>query len=96
MKGRPDVISRLSWGLVFQVHPLTDEQKDAALRKLAEESRIDLPDDARQWMLEHLPRDMGTLSEALFEVERFAARSFKKDHPYSAASVFSSKEHRCA
>lgn len=47
MKGRPDVISRLSWGLVFQVHPLTDEQKDAALRKLAEESRIDLPDDAR-------------------------------------------------
>ena len=40
MKGRPDVISRLSWGLVFQVHPLTDEQKDAALRKLAEESRI--------------------------------------------------------
>ena len=45
MKGRPDVISRLSWGLVFQVHPLTDEQKDAALRKLAEESRIDLPDD---------------------------------------------------
>ena len=31
MKGRPDVISRLSWGLVFQVHPLTDEQKDAAV-----------------------------------------------------------------
>lgn len=78
MKGRPDVISRLSWGLVFQVHPLTDEQKDAALRKLAEESRIDLPDDARQWMLEHLPRDMGTLSEALFEVERFALGASKK------------------
>ena len=58
MKGRPDVISRLSWGLVFQVHPLTD--------------------DARQWMLEHLPRDMGTLSEALFEVERFALGASKK------------------
>lgn len=33
MKGRP-TISRLSWGLVLQVHPLTDVQKDAALRKL--------------------------------------------------------------
>ena len=93
MKGRPDVISRLSWGLVFQVHPLTDEQKDAALRKLAEESRIDLPDDV----------DAGTPSPRYGNAFRSAlrsgalcARSFKKDHPYSAASVFSSKEHRCA
>ena len=43
MKGRPDVISRLSWGLVFQVHPLTDEQKDAALRKLAERAGLICP-----------------------------------------------------
>lgn len=96
MKGRPDVISRLSWGLVFQVHPLTDEQKDAALRKLAEESRIDLPDDARQWMLEHLPRDMGTLSEALFEVERFALGASKRSPVLCCVSVFLQGTPLCA
>lgn len=78
MKGRPDVISRLSWGLVFQVRALTDEQKDAALEKLAREIRVELPADAREWLIEHLPRDMGTLTEALFEAERFAVKSSRK------------------
>ncbi|MCI5850449.1 MAG: DnaA/Hda family protein [Sutterellaceae bacterium] len=92
MKGRPDVISRLSWGLVFQVRPLTDEQKDVALKKLAADSSIELPDDARQWMLEHLPRDMGTLSEALFEVERFALGASRKITRQLLRECFSSGE----
>ena len=78
MRGRPDVISRLSWGLVFQVRALSDEQKDQALAKLASDSRIDLPEDARRWMLEHLPRDMGTLADGVFEVERTALQSSRK------------------
>ena len=78
MKGRPDVLSRLSWGLVFQVRPLTDEQKDRALAKIARDSRIELPDDARQWLLLHLPRDMGTLTEAVFEVERYALKTSRR------------------
>ncbi len=78
MQGRPDVISRLSWGLVFHVRSLSDEQMDRALAKLAAESRIDLPEDARHWMLEHLPRDMGTLADSVFEVERFALQTSHK------------------
>lgn len=69
---RPDVVTRLGWGLVYQVHPLTDAEKAEALARHAAARGFDLPQDVADYLLTHVTRDMGTLLAALDELDRFA------------------------
>ncbi len=60
-----DLRSRLSWGLFFQVKPLTDTQKVMAIRLHAEDRGLEFPDEVGEFLLRHFPRDMSVLFDLL-------------------------------
>jgi DnaA family protein len=69
---REDLRTRLAWGLVYQLQPLSDAEKAAALAAQAATRGVVLSDDVLPFMLRHLPRDMRTLSHALEALDAFA------------------------
>lgn len=69
---RDDVRSRLAWGLVYQVYPLSDVEKAQALVAHAGSRGIVLSPEVRAWMLAHLPRDMRTLVAVLDALDAYA------------------------
>jgi len=62
---RDDLATRLAWGLVYQLHPLTDEEKAQALKNHAKERGMKLPDDVVDYCLRYLRRDLPTLMAVL-------------------------------
>ncbi|MFP4639743.1 MAG: DnaA regulatory inactivator Hda [Guyparkeria sp.] len=66
----PDLASRLTWGAVLPVHLPTDAEKIELLRARAQERGLELPHGTAQWMLAHLPRDVGTLLEVMERLDR--------------------------
>jgi DnaA family protein len=58
---RPDLVTRLGWGLVYQVHALADEEKIAALKRHAAARAFDLPDGVAEYLLRHYRRDLPSL-----------------------------------
>ncbi|MFO7582650.1 DnaA regulatory inactivator Hda [Guyparkeria sp.] len=66
----PDLASRLRWGAVLPVHLPTDAEKIELLRGWAQERGLELPHVTAQWMLAHLPRDVGTLLEVMERLDR--------------------------
>lgn len=88
---REDVRTRLGWGLVFEVHALNDEEKDAALERHAHERGFDLPPDLRRHLLTRFSRDMPSLMRLVEALDRYAlerqrpltlplVRDFERDH----------------
>jgi DnaA family protein len=69
---REDLRTRLGWGLVFQLAPLSDESKATALKHAARERGIDLADDVPAYLLTHFRRDMRSLMTLLDELDRFS------------------------
>lgn len=67
-----DLRSRLAHGLVFQLPPLDDAGKAAALQQRARVRGIELPDEVIAYLLKRCPRDMNSLFELL---ERLDQRS---------------------
>ncbi len=61
----PDLTSRLAWGPVFQLAPLTDEEKIIALKQRASRRGFELPDDTAQFLLKRQQRDMHSLCSTL-------------------------------
>ena len=61
----PDLNSRLTWGEIYQLNSLTDEQKMSVLQHNAYQRGIQLPDETANFLLTRLARDMHTLFEAL-------------------------------
>jgi DnaA-homolog protein len=61
----PDLASRLAWGPVFQLAPLTDEEKIIALKQRASRRGFELPDDTVHFLLKRQQRDMHTLCATL-------------------------------
>lgn len=69
---RDDVRTRLAWGLVYQLHGLTDAEKSDALRARASALGFDLPQEVLDYLLTHMPRDMRTLIAVLEALDAFA------------------------
>lgn len=63
--GLPDLVSRLGWGLIFHVRPLSDEQMIDALQLRARQRGLDLPADVARYLLRHYRRDMTSLASLL-------------------------------
>ncbi len=57
----PDLATRLRWGLVYQLRPLTDSDKTAALQSRARQLGFDLSGDQADYLLRHAPRDVSSL-----------------------------------
>ena len=67
---REDLRSRLAWGLAFQLQPLSDEEKAAALRAHARARAIALPEEVIAYLLAHAQRDMASLIAILDALDR--------------------------
>jgi DnaA-homolog protein len=67
---REDLRSRLGWGLVYQVKPLTDDEKARHLRAEAERRGLRLSAEVIQFLLNRLPRDLPSLNAALELLDR--------------------------
>lgn len=61
MRLRDDLATRLAWGLTYQVHALTDEEKALALMTHADARGMRLPTDVIEYCLRYLRRDLPTL-----------------------------------
>lgn len=61
----PDLVSRLSWGIVYQLHPLTDKEKLTILTERANHRGITMSEDVGNYILTHCPRHMRALFTAL-------------------------------
>lgn len=69
---REDLRSRLAWGLAFQLHPLSDAEKAAALRAHARARALDLGEDVIAYLLKHARRDMASLIGILDALDRYS------------------------
>jgi DnaA regulatory inactivator Hda len=69
---REDLRTRLGWGLVFHLAPLSDEGKAAVLKQAARERGIALADDVPAYLLTHFRRDMPSLMTLLDALDRFS------------------------
>ncbi len=67
---RDDLRSRLGWGLVHELLPLTDDDKPAALSAYARRRGFAIPDEVIRYLLAHGRRDMPTLIGALAALDR--------------------------
>ena len=72
LKLRPDLMTRLAWGLVFQVHTLTDEEKISALQAHAKARGFNLGHEVGHYLLTHWRRDMLSLFAALEALDKYS------------------------
>lgn len=69
---REDLRTRLGWGLVYQLHGLSDEEKIDALSKSAEARGLALSAGVLPYLLTHFRRDMQSLSTMLDALDRYS------------------------
>ena len=67
---REDLRTRLAWGLVYQLKPLSDAQKALHLRSEAGRRGLALPDEVVWYLLNHVPRDLPSLHAILDRIDR--------------------------
>ncbi|MCK6389665.1 MAG: DnaA regulatory inactivator Hda [Azonexus sp.] len=68
---REDLRTRLGYGLIYRLHPLTDHEKAAALATQARERALKLPPESIDYLLRHAPRDMRSLSAFIVALDRY-------------------------
>ncbi|UJP06529.1 MAG: DnaA regulatory inactivator Hda [Nitrosomonas sp.] len=69
---RQDLVTRLGWGLVYQIHELTETEKMQAMRTYADECGYDLPPEICLYLLRHGQRDLPSLMMLLDALDRYA------------------------
>lgn len=79
---REDVRNRLAWGLVFELKPLSDEEKPMALVDYARARGFRIPTEVIDYLLKHGRRDMGTLLRQLATLDH---QSLVQKRPVSLA-----------
>jgi DnaA family protein len=65
----PDLKSRLNWGVIYQLHRLTDEQKITVLQQSAEHRGLVLSKPVGQFLLNHCSREMTELYATLEKLD---------------------------
>jgi DnaA family protein len=69
---REDLRTRLGWGLIYQVHGLTDEEKIAALTQAAQVRGLNLSPGVLPYLITHFRRDMRSLSAMLDALDQYS------------------------
>ena len=69
---RADLQTRLTWGLVYNITRLTDEEKIAALHHHAQQRGFELKTDVANYLLRHGNRDMPGLIAILDALDRYS------------------------
>ncbi|MFD2166918.1 DnaA regulatory inactivator Hda [Thalassotalea euphylliae] len=74
----PDLKSRLSWGLIEQIKPLSDEEKVAAVKRRAAQRGLTVQDEAIRYLLNHYSREMAKLIDYLDTLDKLSIREQRK------------------
>lgn len=74
----PDLASRMSWGMVYQLHELDDEEKVAALKQRAESMNMPIPDDVLQYIYNRHSRNLQSLLEVLERLDQLSLAEKKR------------------
>jgi DnaA family protein len=69
---REDLRTRMGWGLIYQIHGLSDDQKIAALTHAAEARGLTLSASVLPYLLAHFKRDMRSLSTMLDALDQYS------------------------
>lgn len=69
---RDDLATRLAWGLVYQLHPLNDDEKANALKQHAQARGMKLPDEVADYCLRYLRRDLPSLMAILDALDEWS------------------------
>lgn len=71
---RDDLRTRLAWGMVYQVHALSDAEKAQALEQHAQVRGFVLPHEVTQYLLRHGRRDLPALLALLDALDAHSLR----------------------
>jgi DnaA-homolog protein len=69
---REDLATRLAWGLVYEVHALSDDEKAEAMSARAGALGFSLPADALAYVLRHGRRDLPSLLATVDLLDRYS------------------------
>lgn len=72
---REDLRTRLGWGHVFGLLPLSEAEQRAVLRQVADARGVFLGDEVMDFMLTRFSRDMGSLMELLELLDAYALQT---------------------
>ncbi|SIS75948.1 DnaA regulatory inactivator Hda [Neptunomonas antarctica] len=74
----PDLVSRLSWGAVFNVTALNDDDKVQAIQLRAKIRGIELPEEVAKYLVHHASRSMNDLCLMLDRLDKASLRAQRK------------------
>lgn len=69
---REDLRTRMGWGLIYQLHGLSDEEKIAALEQTAKLRGLTLAQGVLPYLITHYRRDMRSLSTILHALDKYS------------------------
>lgn len=69
---REDLRTRLGWGLIYQVHGLSDAEKIDALTRTAQARGFSLAPDVLPYLITHFRRDMRSLTAMLDALDKYS------------------------
>lgn len=68
----PDLASRMSWGVIYQLHELNDEEKISALDRRAREKHMPLETEVLQYIYMRHSRDLQSLLTVLDKLDQLS------------------------
>ena len=74
----PDLRSRLTWGEVYHLPDLNDEQKRVILQRAAYSKGLELTEEVANFLLKHLDRDLKSLLEVLAQLDQASLQAQRK------------------
>jgi DnaA family protein len=75
---REDLRTRLGWGLVYRLHPLSDDDMQAALIQHARGRGFDLDPAIAAWLLVRETRDLGRLLQIVEALDRYSLQTKRR------------------
>jgi DnaA family protein len=66
----PDLLSRLSWGASYRLHPLNDEERRKLLKQLSQERGMEMNTDVADYLLRRYSRDIKALVALIDDLDR--------------------------
>lgn len=75
LKLRDDLRTRMGWGHIFCLHPLSESERRAVLRQAADARGVLLSDEVMDFMLTRFSRDLGSLMQLLDLMDGYALQT---------------------
>lgn len=72
---RTDLTTRLGWGLIYQIHPLSDADKLSVLSRHAQARGFELHAGVADYLMRHWRRDLPSLIAALDSLDHYSLQT---------------------